>query len=703
MEAKLRDVVSEFDLNLAYVDTSGLADSDLDTLLEKSELPKILEEKVTEGMEELRNILDPEKDLEADDHGRVGVSFAKKIVEEFSGNDNAEKDITGVELFLASATGSVGEPIVFEGIVEADGSSEGSKKIRVRINEWMEYSNGERKLRVGFLDENGGEARQDTLTYEEFYRFAHRLENRSFQNERTVVHAILVEDSETKRQLQEANQITDVEERERKLNEIRPPKIDSVSQLEEMFDDLDPNGKTFGIKSGVSVTVGKPGNKDYNVVTIESVTEGTGGNEGQITILNTNAEGSRHQTMGLSRFYLVSRILGASRSKGINTAENVLSALGDSLMKANFEDIGIEGEDTVKFVPKSKRGQSDYEGVKVFYKKGGKAFEVGTMEQGRLQIRMLESFDPGDQSKGKSPKGTSSTGFAWFGYETLYKLIRENDVVPYEGLVKEIRVKEPEYASEGRMKKFLNNPSFFDFIHGMQEIPKFVKKKLEHSSHHHAAHMTLAIAGKIPLFPEDWLTDLQMEIHNEDKSTLGKEVDRLNSFSSPKRHEQALRYLKDKGAHDYEIIAAALSLLEKHGSLYPGILAKHEKDWFFFSRMPGSAEAKKKFLQEKRFGPDGKEREVKEPEIIMLWLQKLSGPDEHHPISPYYWLEVKKRWKIGSGGEFEMGQKESEGKETMIERADYAISKFKGKEYAHGIGAMEKIWDKPNGIGGTIS
>lgn len=50
-----------------------------------------------------------------------------------------------------------------------------------------------------------------------------------------------------------------------------------------------------------------------------------------------------------------------------------------------------------------------------------------------------------------------------------------------------------------------------------------------------------------------------------------------------------------------------------------------------------------------------------------------------------------------------MGGKEAEGKETLQERADYAISKFKGKEYAHGIGAMEKIWDKANGVGGTVS
>lgn len=255
----------------------------------------------------------------------------------------------------------------------------------------------------------------------------------------------------------------------------------------------------------------------------------------------------------------------------------------------------------MKFVPKNKRGKDGYEGVKVFYNKDGKAFQLGQLEAGRVQIRMLDSFNPGEQNKGTMPSGTASTNFAWYGYETLYMLIRQHDVSPHEGIAKEMEIKEPVYESQGRMKKFMNHASVYDLLHGLQEIPKFVKKKLDHSSHHHAAHATLAIAGMIPMFPPDWLTDLQMEIHNEDKATLGKEVDRLNSFSSAKRQEQALRYLKNKGSHDYEVIAAALSLLEKHGNLYPGLLAKHEKDWLFFSRMPGSMEEKQAFLREKRF------------------------------------------------------------------------------------------------------
>lgn len=136
--------------------------------------------------------------------------------------------------------------------------------------------------------------------------------------------------------------------------------------------------------------------------------------------------------------------------------------------------------------------------MKVFYKKDGKAFQIGEMEEGRVQIRMLDSFNPGNQGENEAPKGTSSSAFGWYGYETLYTLIRSFEASPYEGIAEEMEIKEPQYESTGRMKKLMDNPSFYDFLHGLQEIPKFVKKKLEHSSHHHAAHATLAIAEKIP-------------------------------------------------------------------------------------------------------------------------------------------------------------------------------------------------------------
>ena len=56
------------------------------------------------------------------------------------------------------------------------------------------------------------------------------------------------------------------------------------------------------------------------------------------------------------------------------------------------------------------------------------------MENGRVQIRMLDSFESGNQANGEKPKGTSSSQFMWYGYETLYMLIRKHELVPHVGI-----------------------------------------------------------------------------------------------------------------------------------------------------------------------------------------------------------------------------------------------------------------------------
>ena len=105
---KVRSFVEEFDLAHFYVDTLKIEDHDLDIVLEKSDLPKILEEKVSQGMEELKRALDPEKDLDADEDGNVAISFAEKIARDFSGNDEAKKNIRNVSMFLESARDAKG-------------------------------------------------------------------------------------------------------------------------------------------------------------------------------------------------------------------------------------------------------------------------------------------------------------------------------------------------------------------------------------------------------------------------------------------------------------------------------------------------------------------------------------------------------------------------------------------------------------------
>lgn len=461
----LKDIVRSLDPNAVFVQTGELSDEAVDVALKKSNVAALLEEKVAAGMEELKNALDPEKSLEADRNGSFAVAFANKIVSEFSGHENETKNIAGVGIFMDSAKNPSGGEVILEGTLqEAPGSQ--AAKIRVKILEWKERSNpGERKMRVAFLDEYGAMAREDELSYEEFYRLVHRLENRAFYDGESMGRKIRIEDAGTKRKVAEMETAASDEEREEIAAQISAPEIRDLSELIEMFDDLDPNGTSHGFKAGMSVIFSKPESKEYNVVTVESVDEGAK----TLTVVDTQSENNRRSTVSFSQFYSFARLFGAARSAGINSARKFLDAMNASLMKGYFEDLSVEdGEGGMKnFVPKNKRGQTGYEGVRVLYKPDGKAIQIGAMEEGRVEIRMLESFDPGNQKEGVKPKGEFSGPFQWYGYETLYMLTRKHGLGPYEGVAEEIQIKEPEFESKGTLKKFLNRPSFHDFLHGL--------------------------------------------------------------------------------------------------------------------------------------------------------------------------------------------------------------------------------------------
>lgn len=90
----IKDIVGSLDPNAVFVSTSGLSDEVVDVVLKKSDVSRIIEEKISAGMEELKNALGVEKTLETDKDGSSAVSFAKKIVSEFSGNDIESKNIT---------------------------------------------------------------------------------------------------------------------------------------------------------------------------------------------------------------------------------------------------------------------------------------------------------------------------------------------------------------------------------------------------------------------------------------------------------------------------------------------------------------------------------------------------------------------------------------------------------------------------------
>lgn len=110
----LKEIVSSLDPSAVFVRTGELSDEAVDVALKKSNVAAILEEKVSAGLEELKNVLDPAKSLETDRNGSSASSFAKKIAAEFSGNDDAKKNVAGIDLFLENARSGGGESVILE-------------------------------------------------------------------------------------------------------------------------------------------------------------------------------------------------------------------------------------------------------------------------------------------------------------------------------------------------------------------------------------------------------------------------------------------------------------------------------------------------------------------------------------------------------------------------------------------------------------
>lgn len=165
-------------------------------------------------------------------------------------------------------------------------------------------------------------------------------------------------------------------------------------------------------------------------------------------------------------------------------------------------------------------------------------------------------------------------------------------------------------------------------------------------------------------------------------------------MGTPDRQKSIRASLLNNGTHDYDHWTNALCMIEKHGNLYAGGLQDLEGSWIFFKRIAGIpldanvndySEFQKVIAIIRGKGIDN----ITEEAVIEEYMKTNS----HFPNSQI-WRMVKKRVKEGTDGEYTNGGNEAEEFINLDQRLAYAMGKFKSKEYAHGIGAMEKVFEK---------
>lgn len=143
------------------------------------------------------------------------------------------------------------------------------------------------------------------------------------------------------------------------------------------------------------------------------------------------------------------------------------------------------------------------------------------------------------------------------------------------------------HEHHGFFKHYMGNPSLHDMFNAAKGIVDFVKHKLEHGSKVHSAAFQLALGKKLG-FNDAMMRELRNQVHGSTRELMEKMVKELTTLPAGERQTEVRHILENKGSHDYEIQAAILSMLKKHGTLYPGSLKPLEGSFAYFERLSGT-------------------------------------------------------------------------------------------------------------------
>ncbi len=470
----------------------------------------------------------------------------------------------------------------------------------------------------------------------------------------------------------------------------------------------------------MSFVVGKPSDAHYNFATVVETVDfaaptNLNGRETNGKIVIRNTLGTK-ETYSLESFFLLFREddIGARRIKGsLETAGDVLQAQSQGDRGRDFADlVALPGKDGKpgKIALKDRQYDADYEGVRYFVNGEGKGLEITDVhEDGSVMFRLIEDFKKPQPKKDKNGAtvvdkdgkpvmedgSVKAVGASrWRSPEALHLMLEKLKLHPYHApkAPKIEEIQETPFETSSFFKGLFHHASWHDIVKGFMKIPDVVKHRLEHSSKHHSAHAALAIAGKIPFFPKEWLVDFERELNGEDKKMLEEDIEHLQALNPPQKRQLQIRaWLMEKNSTPNEIIASICTMLEKHGNLYVGALKDLEGSWIYFMRLPGSKAEKEAFRAELRVKYNG--REITEEFVIHEWL-KIRYSELH--LNPAYWKMVKDRWEKGAREEKENGGKGAQEWPTYADRLTYAYGKIvNDQEYSHAIGAMEESWNKP--------
>lgn len=462
--------------------------------------------------------------------------------------------------------------------------------------------------------------------------------------------------------------------------------IQSLADLNRGLNSIDPKGSSYPLQAdgGSAIQVWEPGDKDFDIYQIKSINE----KKGTIEIVGTWTD----EILDYISFYSAFGAKKAKRLPPMKTAHDFLSAMKSHSAKGSaYGDISLDGE---KFIANDRKWEKDYPGVTRFIGSKGCVQILNTKTPGIVEFLVYEEYDEHKDMNKQKSKPYKYSGW----YHLLYNFLNRESFTPDTTGKKTQAADQVDphiHYHKGHVKHYMGNPSLQDILHGAKGVLDAIKHKLEHGSHLHAANVQLAI-GKgmraMGLIDPGFLREMRSWVHTKNKKLMQEMVDELKNMSGPDRQEEVMHILSSKGSHDYEIQAATMAMLQKHGALYVGKLKIWERSFIYFERISGLKYSKNLEVVQKYMKRCDKMGEPFTEEGLIIFYIKAEG--EQDKLDGTLWTEIAKAWGMGIEEQEAAGKKEVGKFQTSKGRMQETMDKLEWGEKAKALGGFDAIWGK---------